>query len=330
MKKILLVSLVALAASAFAQNYKVTNKFVLGGEGGWDYLAYDTHGHRLFITRGDHVIVIDPKAGKQIADIPAHHCHGVAFDYDNRRGFISNGGAGTMTVFDLNSLKPIQDVQVGENPDAIIYDTHAKKVVVMNGHSKDVMVVDPQSLKVEATIDVAAKPEFAVADSGHVYVNLEDTSQIAQIDSKNWKLQNKWPLKPCASPSGLAIDEKNERLFPVCDGKVMDVVNAKDGKIVTTVAIGEGPDAAAFDPNLKLAFSSDGHSGTLTIVKEESSNKFKVAQTVKTQRGARTMALDPQTGTVYLVTAEFEPQTEPEKRPAMKPGTFTLLVVTPQ
>jgi len=330
MKKIVLLASVALVASAFAQNYKLTNRFVLGGEGGWDYLTYDTKGHRLFITRGDHVMVVDPKDGKQIGDIPAHHCHGVALDYDNNRGFISNGGAGTITVFDLNSLKPIQDVQVGENPDAIIYDTHAKKIVVMNGRSKNVMVVDPQTLKVEATIDVAAKPEFAAADSGHVYVNLEDTSQMAQINSKNWKLENKWPLTPCESPSGLAIDETSERLFPVCDGQVMDVVNAKDGKIVTTVKIGEGPDAAAFDATRKLAFSSNGRSGTLTVVKEESPNQFEVAQTVETQRGARTMALDPETGIVYLVTADFEPSTEPGKRPAIKPGTFRLLVVTPQ
>ena len=330
MKNIALLALLALAGSAAAQNYKVTNKFVLGGEGGWDYLAFDTQGNRLFITRGDHVMIVDPKDGKQMGDLPAHHCHGVAFDYDSHRGFISNGGAGTVTVFDLNSLKPIQDVQVGENPDAIIFDTHVKKVVVMNGRSKNVMVVDPQTLRVEATIDVAAKPEFAAADSDHVYVNLEDTSQMAQIDSKTWKLENKWTLKPCESPSGLAVDEKNERLFSVCDGKIMDVVNAKNGKIVTTVPIGEGPDAALFDPKRQLAFSSNGRSGNLTVVKEESPNKFEVAQTLETQPGARTMTLAPQTGTVYLVTAEFEPATEPGKRPAMKPGTFTLLVVSPQ
>jgi DNA-binding beta-propeller fold protein YncE len=330
MKKTVLFTLLALAASASAQNYKVTNKFILGGEGGWDYLTYDTQGHRLFITRGDHVMVIDPKDGKQIGDIPAHRCHGVALDYDHHRGFISNGGAGTITVFDLSSLKPIQDVQVGENPDAIIYDGHAKKVVVMNGRSKNVMVVDPQLLKIEATIDLTAKPEFAAADSGHVYVNLEDTSQIAQIDSKTWKLESKWMLKSCESPSGLAMDEENERLFSVCDGRVMNVLNAKDGKIAASVPIGEGPDAAAFDPGRKLAFSSNGRSGNLTVVKEESPNKFTVAETLETQRGARTMALDPQTGIVYLVTAEFEPSTQPGQRPTIKPGTFTVLVVAPQ
>lgn len=330
MKKIVLLTILAIASSAFAQNYKVTNKFVLGGEGFWDYLNYDTQGHRLFITRGDHVMVVDPKDGKQLGDIPAHRCHGVAFDYADGRGFISNGGAGTVTVFDLKTLKPIQDVQVGENPDAIIYDEHAKKVVVMNGRSKSVMTVDPKTLKVEATIDVAAKPEFAQADAAHVYVNLEDTGELGQIDSKTWKLENKWPLKPCESPSGLAIDAKRERLFSVCDGKIMAVTDAKTGKVVATVPIGEGPDAAAFDPGKKLAFSSNGRSGNLTIVKEESADKFTVVQTVDTQRGARTMTLDPQTGTIYLVTADFEAPTEPGKRPAMKPGTFTLLVVSPQ
>ncbi len=330
MKKIVLLTILAIASSAFAQNYKVTNKFVLGGEGFWDYLTYDTQGHRLFITRGDHVMVVDPKDGKQTGDIPAHRCHGVALDYADGRGFISNGGAGTITAFDLKTLKPIQDVQVGENPDAIIYDEHAKKVVVMNGRSKNVMTVDPKSLKVEATIDVGAKPEFAQADAGHVYVNLEDVSQLAQINSKTWKLENKWPLAPCESPSGLAIDPKSERLFSVCDGKVMAVTDAKTGKVVASVPIGEGPDAAAFDPGKKLAFSSNGRSGNLTIVKEESANKFTVVQTVDTQRGARTMALDPQTGTIYLVTAEFEAPPQPGQRPAMKPGSFTLLVVSPE
>ncbi len=329
MKRLVLLTIVALATSAFAQNYKVTNKFVLGGEGFWDYLTYDTQAHRLFITRGDHVMVVDPTNGKQIGDIPAHRCHGVALDYNSHRGFISNGGAGTITVFDLKTLKPIQDVQVGENPDAIIYDEYAKKVVVMNGRSKNVMVVDPQSLKVEATIDVGAKPEFAQADAGHVYVNLEDTNQLAQIDSKSWKLENKWPLAPCESPSGLAMDIKSERLFPVCDGKVMDVVDAKSGKVVTTVPIGEGPDAARFDANKKLVFSSNGRSGTLTVVKQESADKYNVVQTLDTQRGARTMELDPQTGTIYLITADFEAPAQPGQRPSMKPGSFTLLVVSP-
>jgi YVTN family beta-propeller protein len=330
MRKLALLTIIALAMSAFAQNYKVKKRYVLGGEGFWDYLAYDTQGHRLFITRGNHVMVVDPKDGKQIGDIPAHFCHGVAFDYSNGRGFISNGGAGTVTVFDLKTLKPIQDVKVGENPDAIIYDQHAKKVIVMNGRSKNVMVIDPQTLKVDATIDVAAKPEFAQADAGHVYVNLEDTSHLAEINSKTWKLENKWPLAPCESPSGLAIDTRSERLFPVCASKVMDVVDAKTGKIVTTVPIGEGPDAARFYNAKKLVFSSNGRSGTLTIAKEESANKYKVVQTLDTQLGARTMELDQQTGTIYLITAEFEPPAQPGQRPSMKPGSFTLLVVSPQ
>lgn len=329
MKNFALFALLALAGSAFPESYKITNKFVLGGEGGWDYLTYDAQAHQLFIARGDHVIVIDPQNGKQTGDIPAHRSHGIALDHSNHRGFISNGGAGTVTVFDLDSLKPIQDVQVGENPDAIIFDTHTKKVVVMNGRSKNVMVLDPRTLKVEATIDVAAKPEFAVADSTHVYVNLEDTSQMARINSKTWRLEDKWALTPCESPSGLAIDEKKGFLFPVCDGNIMDVINAKNGKIVTTVPIGEGPDAAAFDPQRRLAFSSNGRSGSLTVVREEAANKFTVVQSLDTQRGARTMALDPQTGNIYLATAEFEANSEPGKRPAIKPGTFTLLVVSP-
>jgi YVTN family beta-propeller protein len=330
MKNFALLALLSLSVSAFPQSYKVTNKLVLGGEGGWDYLTYDTQAHRLFIARGDHVMVVDPQNGKQTGDIPAHRCHGIALDYANHHGFISNGGAGTITLFDLRSLKTIREIQVGENPDAIIFDVHTRKVVVMNGRSKNVMVVDPQTLKVEATIDVAAKPEFAVADSDHVYVNLEDTNQIARINSRTWQLEDKWALKPCESPSGLAIDEKKGLLFPVCDDNIMDVINAKNGKIVTTVPIGEGPDAAAFDPQRRLVFSSNGQSGNLTIVKQETANKFTVTQSLETQRGARTMALDAQTGNIYLVAAEFESSGEAGKRPAVKPGTFTLVVVSPQ
>ncbi len=203
----------------------------------------------------------------------------------------------------MKTLKPIGDIKVGEGPDAIIYDSNSGKVVVMNGHGKNVMAIDPDSMKVVGTVDVGSKVEFAAAEPGHVFVNLEDTGEIANIDSSSWKLLGKWSIKPCGEPSGLAIDTESHRLFSVCD-KVMAVVDAESGKVVATPTIGEGPDAAGFDPGNKMAFASCGD-GTLTAVHEDSADKYSVAQTIQTQKGARTMALDPKTHRVFLVTAEF-------------------------
>lgn len=331
MQKVLIWALAGLALGALqlpAQNYKQTNKYVLGGEGGWDYLTYDGSANRLFITRGDHVMVVDADSGKVMGDLPANGAHGVALVPDKNKGFISNGKANTVTVFDMKTLKPVADIKVGEGPDAIIYDANSGKVVVMNGHGKNVMAIDPDSLNVVGTVEVGSKVEFAAAEPGHVYVNLEDTSEIANIDSSSWKLLAKWPIKPCEEPSGLAIDTEAHRLFAVCD-KVMAVVDAESGKIVATPAIGDGPDAAGFDPGNKLAFASCGD-GTLVVVHEESADKYAVAQTVQTQKGARTMTLDPKTHRVFLVTSEFGEKAAGERRPPQKPGTFTLLVYAPQ
>lgn len=331
MKKVLIWALAGLALGAIqlpAQNYKQTNKFVLGGEGGWDYLTYDGSANRLFITRGDHVMVVDADSGKVLGDLPANGAHGVALVPDKNRGFISNGKANTVTPFDMKTLKTLPDIKVGEGPDAIIYDANSDKVVVMNGRGKSVMAIDPEAMKVVGTVAVGSKVEFAAAEPGHVYVNLEDTSEIANIDSSSWKLLAKWPTKPCEEPSGLAIDPESHRLFTVCD-KVMAVVDAESGKIVATPAIGEGPDAAAFDAGKKLALASCGD-GTLTAVREDGADKYSVAQTIPTQKGARTMALDAKTHRVFLVTSEFGEKAAGERRAPQKPGTFTLLVYAPQ
>lgn len=312
--------------------YQLKSKIVLGGEGSWDYLALDSAARRLYIARATRVMVINVDSGKMVGEIPdTPGVHGTAFAPEFNKGFNSDGREAMANVFDLKTLKPITKVKTGDNPDAIAYEPTTHRVFTFNGHSSDSTAIDAGSEKVAGTIPLGGKPEFAVADGkGHLYVNLEDKSELLQLDPQKLTVVNRWPLAPCESPSGLAMDAKTRRLFVGCDNKMMAVVNADNGKIVTTLPIGEGVDATAFDPGTKLAFSSNGD-GTLTVVREDSPEKFEVIQNVETQRGARTMALDLKTHDAYLVTAEFGPRPaptaqQPHPRPPMVPGTFVLLV----
>ncbi|HLH07932.1 MAG TPA: cytochrome D1 domain-containing protein [Terriglobales bacterium] len=324
---LLLVSMFTFAQSA--PEYHQVNKFVLGGNGpGWDYLLYDTQGNRLFIARGMHVVVVDASTGKQIGEMPANGVHGTALVQDNNRGFFTNGRAGTVTVFDLKTLKPTGEIKVGENPDAIIYDPFSKHIIVMNGRSHNMMAIDPESLKVVGDVPLGGKLEFAAADAGHVYVNVEDLSQIAVVDSKTWKNTATWKLEGCEEPSGLAIDTAAHRLFAVCGNSKMVVVDSENGKIVATVDTGRGTDAAAFDPGLKLAFASNGE-GTLSVVQTTGDN-YKLLENVPTMRSARTMALDPKSHRIYLVGAELNPPPAGQRWPQEKPDTFTVLVYAPK
>jgi YVTN family beta-propeller protein len=260
--------------------------------------------------------------------------HGIALADDLKRGYTSNGKGDSVTVFDLDTLKVIKEVPVsGHNPDAILYDPALKHVFTFNGRSKDVTVLDASSLTVVATLPVPDRPEFAVDDgAGQIFANIEsEAGQMIVIDSRKLTVKATWPLPGCASPSGLALDKVYRRLFSVCDAGVMAVTDADSGKQIAKVKIGEGPDAAAFDANHGLAFSSNGE-GTLTVVHQDSANRYTVAQSVKTQRGARTMALDPASGRVYLVTADFGPAPaataeQPHPRPAPIPDSFSVLVV---
>lgn len=330
----LLLTLAPGLLAANAPKYQVTGHFAVGGEGGWDYLSFDADGGRLFITRGTHVMVLETATGKVVGDIPeTPGVHGVALASDLGVGAISNGKAGSVTLFDLKSLKKTGDVKAGNKPDAILYDPLSHYVFAFNGNSHDATVIDPAKAVVVATIPLDGAPEFAVTDlRGHVFVNLEDKNQMAEIDVRKLTVLAHWPLTGCDSPTGLAIDQKNNGLFSVCSNQVMTVLDAASGKMVATVAIGKHPDAAAFDPETQLVFSSNGD-GTLTVVHEDSADKYTVVQTVPTALGARTLALDPKSHKIYLITAKFgatpAPTAEqPHPRPAIIPGSFEVLVVS--
>ena len=331
---VLSVSLAALAWAAAGPGYHVAKTYKLGGEGFWDYLNADASARRLYISRGTHVMVLDVDSGKTVGDIPdTQGVHGIALAPDLGRGFTSNGREGTVTIFDMQTLKPIgEKVKVGDNPDAILYDPASKRVFTFNGRSQDASAIDAASGKVLGTIKLDGKPEFAASDGqGTVFVNIEDKSELTVIDPNTLAVKAKWPLAPCTEPSGLAIDRKHRRLFAGCDNKMMAVVDADSGKVVATPAIGEGVDATAYDDETGLAFASCGE-GVLTVVKQESPDKYSVAENAQTERGARTMALDSKTHDVYTVTAKFGPRPaatadNPHPRPPMLPDSFVVLVV---
>jgi DNA-binding beta-propeller fold protein YncE len=311
----------------------VIKTFKVGGEGGWDYLEVDPEARHLFISRGTHVIVLDADSGKTVGDIPdTPGVHGIALAPDLGRGFTSNGREGSVTIFDLKTLKTISKVQdVGQNPDAILYDPATKRAFTFNGRSHDATAIDGATGKVVGRIPLAGKPEFAVTTrAGEIFVNIEDKSELTAIDPQSLKVKATWPLAPCEGPSGLAIDVKNRRLFAGCDKK-MAVVNADSGKVITTLPIGDGVDADRFDPDNGFAYASCGE-GVLTVVHEDSPEKFSVVQNVTTERGARTMALDTKRHNVYLVTAKFGPRPaataqDPHPWPAIVPDSFVVLVV---
>jgi YVTN family beta-propeller protein len=304
-----------------------------GNDGWWDYLTLEASGQRLFVSRSTRVEVIDTTSGWVMGSIPnTQGVHGIALAPDLKRGFTSNGRSDSLTVFDLQTLAVIQEVKIpGHHPDAILYEPVGRHVFAFNGRSKDVTVLDASKLSVIATIPVPDKPEFAVDDGdGRIYVNIaSDQGQLVMINSRNLTAEATWTLAGCSSPSGLAIDRTNHRLFSVCDGEVMAITDARTGRQVARVPIGDWPDAAAYDAKRHLVFSSNGD-GSLTVVRQLSADRYEVAATVPTQYGARTMALDPASGKVYLVTAKFgtAPAPTPENpHPRAPPlaGSFYLI-----
>jgi len=332
---ILSLSLAAVAVAAAGPGYHVIKTYKLGGEGGWDYLTVDASARHFYISRGTHVIVLDADSGKNVGDIPdTPGVHGIALAPELGKGFVSNGREGTVTVFDIKTLVPIgSKIKVGENPDAILYEPATKRVFTFNGRSQDSTAIDAASGKVLGTIKLDGKPEFAASDAkGEVFVNIEDKSELTVIDPNKLEVKTKWPLAPCTEPSGLALDRKNRRLFVGCDNKMMAVVDADSGKVLATPAIGEGVDATAYDDETGLAFASCGE-GVLTVVKEDSPQKFSVVENVKTEPGARTMALDTKTHNLFTVTAKFGPPPaatadNPHPRRTILPDTFEVLVLS--
>ena len=320
------------ALQAGPSGYHLVKTIKVGGDGFWDYLSFDSPTRRLFISRGTKVMVLDVDSEKIIGEIPdTPGVHGIALAPDRGNGYTSNGMAGTISIFDLKSLQVIGHAQAEMNPDCIIYDPATKRVFAMNGRSGTATVVDAVTGMVVGTIQIGGKLEFAAADgAGHVYVNVENKSEEVEIDSKNMTVMAHWPLDPCKEPSGLAIDAKHRRLFAGCGNKMMAVIDADSGKVIATPPIQAGVDADAFDPGTGFAFASCG-SGSLTVVHEDSPDKFTVVEDVPTQQGARTMALDPKTHEVYLVTGQFGPRPAPTPEnprpfPTLVPDSFVVLV----
>jgi len=312
--------------------FTVQEKWKIGGEGKWDYLTADSAAHRLYITHGTRVEVVDSASGKSIGALTGFKgLHGVALDDSGKFGYISDGHANAVVVFDRTTLERVASIPVGTNPDGIVYEPATKTVWAFNGGSKDVSVIDTATRKVIATVALPGKPESPQADgTGLVFDNIEDKGEILRLDAKHPQITATWPLGGLESPSGLAIDRVGHRLFAVCDGGKMAVVDYTTGKVVATPAIGKGPDAAGYDARAKLAYSSNGD-GTLSII-DAGSSSYNVLQTVSTQPGARTMAWDDATGKVFLVAADFGPrpaptEAEPRPRPAILPDSFTVLVV---
>jgi len=320
----------SLAASA--QPYRVLDQWKVGGEGGWDYLTVDSAAHRLYITRGARVDVVDTQSGKLAGSITGlHGTHGVVLDPAGKVGYISDGSGNAVVVFDRSTLAIVATIAAGANPDGILYEPSTKTVWAFNGKSHDVTIIDPAQQKAVATIVLPGKPEFPAADGkGTVFVNIEDKSEIVRLDAKTQNKTAEWALAGCESPSGLAFDSAGSRLFSVCDGKKMAVTDAVTGKSLASPAVGDGPDAAGYSDKFNLAFSSNGE-GTLTVV-DAAAKGYPSIQTLPTQKSARTMAYDAATDRIYVVAAEFGPRPaptpeNPRPRPVVLPGTFTVLVI---
>jgi YVTN family beta-propeller protein len=333
-----LVVLLAAGIAGFAAaqapkpaGYHLLKKHLFGGEGGWDYLALEGRSRLLYVTHGNAVEILNVGTGVKGKPITGlQGVHGVAFAPERNRGYISNGRGNSVSVFDLKTHNVLETVpSTGQNPDAIMYDAFSGRVFTFNGRTANATAIDAATNKAVGTVDIGGKPEFAVTDGqGTIFVNNEDKSEIVAFDAKSLEVKKRWPIAPGESPSGLAIDLKGKRLFSVCD-KVMVVSDFVNGKVVATVPIGGGPDAVRFDPGTGLVFSSNGE-GTLTVVKQESPDKYTVLETVTTAPRARTMELDPKTHHVFVVTAEFGPAPAPTKeqprpRPPVVPGTFQVL-----
>jgi DNA-binding beta-propeller fold protein YncE len=336
------VLLFALSPTAGAQDatarYEKVRKIAVGGEGGWDFLEVDAANRRLYVARATHVVVVDLETEKvvgEIADTPG--VHGVAFVTDPNRGFTSNGGDSSVTVFDTKSLKTLGKVKANGRPDIIYFEPVSRRVFTMNHGTNDTTAIDPDGMNAVGTLALGGVPELAVSDAkGHVFVNLEDTSEVVEFDAKELKVLKKYPLAPGEEPTGLAFDPKSRKLFSTCGNRKLVVMNADSGKVDQVLEIGPGPDGCVFDAATGLVFASCGGDGTLAVVRQISPGQYEVARTVKTQVSAKTIALDPKTHRLYLSAATPATASAPAEKGATKkkggrrgyvPGSFVVLVV---
>ncbi len=319
----------AAAPAPGPSGYHVVKTVSIPGDEGWDYLTVDSDARRVYISHGSHVVVMNADTYAVEGDVPdTQGVHGIALAPDLGRGFVSAGRANTAVIFDIKSLKTLGTVKTDANPDAIVYDSVTKRVFTLNGRGQNTTAINGADGSVAGTLALGGKPEFAVADGkGSIFVNIEDKNELVQFDAQKITETHRWPLAPCKSPSGLAMDLKNRRLFAVCDEKVMAVVNADTGKVVASPAICDGPDAAGFDPATGYAFASCGD-GNLTVIHEDSPDKYSVVENVPTKRSARTMGLDLKTHNIFLPSAEFDAPAAGERRGKMKPGSFGIVVVS--
>ncbi len=328
--RLVLVLLMLASAISGQTGYHITKRIPIGGDGGWDYLTVDPDARRVYVSHGTEVDVIDADTAVIIGKLTdLKGVHGIALASTLNRGFISNGQSGTITAFDLKTLKRVgDDIPAGKNPDAIIFDPASSRVFAFNGRSSDVTAIDAELSAPVGSVALEGKPEFAIADAQNaVYVNIEDKNVMMRIDARKLLVEQKWKLEPCESPSGLTMDRSTRRLFVGCHNKMMAVINANDGKLITTMPICEGIDATAFDPETKMIFNSCGD-GTITVIHEDSPDRYKIVETIKTRAGSRTMAVDTKTHKLFVPAAEFEPASAGKgTRPKMVTGSFSVLVL---
>jgi DNA-binding beta-propeller fold protein YncE len=311
-----------------AAPYRIAQSYLLGGDGGWDYIVPDSANHRLFIARHDRVMVVDEENGKLIGEVSGiHGAHGTAIAESAGRGFATSGDDGSVVMFDLKDFTVLGRIPAAEDADAIIYDRPSNRVFTFNGDAHSSTVIDPISGKAVATVPLGGKPEYgASAGDGKVYANLTDTSEVVEIDAAAATVSKRWSTAPCKQPVAMAIDTSHHRLFSGCRSGVMAVSDYQHGTVVATVPIGTGVDGAAFDPASSDAFASNAD-GTLTVIHQDGADQYRVVQNLQTAQGSRNMGLDPTNHRLFVVAAKFGPPPPGRSRGPVLPGTFTLLVI---
>jgi DNA-binding beta-propeller fold protein YncE len=334
-RSILLLSFFA-APPLSAQAYTITHTYTVGGDGNWDYVAPDASNHRLFIGRSNRVMVVDMNDGHLIGEITGlNGAHGAALAPGTRRGFATSGKDSSVVMFDSRTYKTLGRIPAAEDADAIIYDPASKRIFTFNGDANSSTAIDPRKGTLITNIPLGGKPEEGLsARNGMLYVNLTDSSQIAEIDARNMRVTRRWSTAPCKNPVSMAIDTRHRRLFSGCRSGEMAVSDYRSGRVITTLPIGRGVDGAGYDPVTRDAYASNAD-GTLTVIHQDTPDTYHVVENVQTAQGARTMGLDPASHRLYVVSARFGPvpaestATNPRRWPPILPGTFMVMVVEP-